>query len=911
MAELPTGTVTFLFTDLELHTQLWDLEPDAMQVALARHDEIQRGAVESQGGQVVKHRGDGVHAVFATADAAVRAAIDCELAMDAEVWPVSEPLRARVGLHTGVAELRDGDYFGSAVNRAARLEAIAHGGQIVCSQATADLARDVLGAGVVFVDQGEHRLRDLSRAERVFQVVADGLQSDFPRLRSLDAYAGNLPVQLSSFVGREAELAAVSKQLGVSRLVTLTGVGGVGKTRLAVQVAADVAPHFDDGAWLCELATARDADTMMEVVSRTVGVNRRPGMAAQASIVDSLRNRSLLLVLDNCEHLVEHAGALVFDVLQHSVGVRVLATSREGLGVDGEQVWPLRSLADVDAQLLFGERAAAARPGFIVDAANATAVSDVCDRLDGIPLAIELAAARIGALSPRDIGARLDERFRLLAGGRRSAVERHQTLRATVDWSYSLLDDAERTVFERLSVFAGSFDANAAEVVCSGDGIEAWDVLDLLASLVAKSMVTSEGGPDGSSRYRLFETMREYAVELLREHDDVDAWRRRHAEHYATFAEEAGPALTGPDELSWRPRVRADDDNLRTAVIWSLESNDMDDGELAVRIVATLAQECVNEPYSGVASWAQRATERSRTSTPGRRTAVLGAAAWSALIGRAELDVGMELAREALRDGLPPDCPAPQVALSALIVSLTHSQRYDAVREVVLDARRELDQVGAGPFARSFVESAAGFAHAVAGDLASAREYTKLSVPLARTTRNPSLLAGVLFCEALPALQTDPDRALAAIDESVALTSAGASDVVLGFVLAMRAKLRAIEGDRAGALSDLREAIASASKKTDMIMLVTALGRGVEVLARLGIHEEAAVLKGFVTGALERLDSLPRAEWPDREAALEGARGALGDDAYDRAVMQGRGMTVEQVTTYALSELDALLVADE
>jgi predicted ATPase/class 3 adenylate cyclase len=911
MSELPTGTVTFLFTDLEGSTRLWEQYPDAMKDAMARHDEILRDAIAAHDGYVVKTTGDGVHAAFATAKSGIDAAADAQRALTLGEWAAVGTLRVRMGLHTGAAAARDGDYYGTAVNKAARLMSAAHGGQVLVSHATEEIARDALDGHIDLLDLGEHRLRDLSRAERVYQVLADGLPSEFPPLQSLDAYAGNLPVQLSSFVGRDEELAAVAKQLGLSRLVTLTGVGGVGKTRLAVQVAAEIAPQFDDGVWLCELATARDAETLTEVVSTTLGVNRRPGMSAPKSIVDSLRNRSMLLVLDNCEHLVEEASALALDVLQHCPGLRVLATSREGLGIDGEQVWPLRSLAEGEARVLFSERAGSARPGFTVDAANATAVADVCRRLDGIPLAIELAAARVVALSPHDIGARLDERFRLLAGGRRSAVERHQTLRATVDWSYSLLDDGERTVFERLSVFSGSFDATAAEAVCAGDGIDEWDVVETLTSLVAKSMVTSEDAADASVRYRLLETMREYAGEQLRQRDDVDAWRRRHAEHYTSFAEEAGPALTGPDELSWRPRLHAEDDNLRAAVIWSLESNDADDGELAVRIVAALAHECINEPYSGVASWAHRAADRSRTSTRGRRAAVLGAAAWSALIGRAELELAKALAGEALADGLPVDCPAPQVPLSALIVGLVHTQRHDAAREVVLDARRELDNIGASPFARSFVESAAGFAHAVSGDLAGAREHADFAVPLARTTRNPSLVAASLFGEALSALQTDPDRALAAIDESIGLTQSGASNVVLGFVLAMRAKLRAIAGDSTGALTDLREAVASATEKTDMIVLVTGLGRGVEILARLGVDELAAVLDGFVTGPMRPLDSLPREEWPDRDEALEQARRALGQDGFDRAVERGRAMSVEEMTTHALTELDRRLVTDE
>jgi predicted ATPase/class 3 adenylate cyclase len=901
--------VTFLFADLEGSTRLWEQYPKEMREALARHDEILRDAIVMHGGYVVKTTGDGVYAAFRTAHDGVVAAVAAQRALGAEAWGEVGRLRVRMGLHTGPADERGGDYYGTAVNKAARLMSLAHGGQVLVSHAAEEVARDSLDAGVDLLDLGECRLRDLSRAERVFQVLAEGLRSEFPPLRSLDRYAGNLPVQVSSFVGRDEELAAVGKQLGVSRLVTLTGVGGVGKTRLAVQVAAELAPRFDDGVWLCELAPAHDADTLLEVVSTTLGVSRRTGESPQVSIVDSLHHRALLLVLDNCEHLIEPASELALAVLRNCPRVRVLATSRESLGIEGEQQWPLRSLPEADSMALFGDRAVAARPGFAIDPANASAIADICRRLDGIPLAIELAAARVVALSPADIGARLDERFRLLAGGRRGAVGRQHTLRATVEWSYSLLDETESTLFDRLSVFPGTFDAQAVELVCAGNGVEAWAVLDALTHLVAKSMVTIEDAPDATLRYRLLETMREYASEQLRQHDDVDAWRRRHAEHYAAWAEEAGRALMGPDELHWRPRLRAEIDNLRAAVLWSLESIDAPDGELAVRIVAALAHECIDEPYSAVATWATRATERARLSTPALRTAVLGGAAWSALIGRGEFDVGIALAREALRGGIPPGCPAPQVAVSALLVALART-RDDEARHVAARASRELDETEAPLFARAFVESSAAFACAAAGDLAGAHEHSDLAVQLARTTQNPSLIAGLLYVAALARMQTDPTYALAAIDESIDLTQAGASEIALGMVLAMRAKLRAHRGDRLDALTDLRDALTTASTKVDLIMLVTALGRGAEILATLGAPEPAAVLVGFVTGAMERLDSLPREERADRANALNRAREALGDDTYQRGIRRGSRMSLEEVTTYALDEVGRLVMEE-
>ena len=512
VADLPTGTVTFLFTDLEGSTRLWEQYREAMPGALARHDEIVRSAIAAHGGQIVKSTGDGFHAVFVDAARAVEAAIEAQQALGNEAWSAPGGLRVRMGIHTGAAEFRGGDYPGTAVNRAARLMDLAHGGQVVCSHATADLAGDLVAEGVAFLDLGKHRLRDLSRAERVFQAVAPGLATEFPLLRSLDTLPGNLPLQLTSFVGRADELAAVARVLAESRLVTLTGVGGVGKTRLAMQVAAELLPQFADGAWLCELAAAADGVLMAHTVADAIGARQRDGRSMADSVVEFLRDRELLLVFDNCEHLLGDAAELTSAILRQCPRVRVLATSREALDVMGEQVVRLGSLpippvvaklsvvTSSEAVRLFVDRATSARSGFTLGGANLDAVAEICRRLDGIPLAIELAAARVAAMTPADISAHLDERFRLLTGGRRSRVERHQTLRATLEWSYGLLDATERAVFDRLGVFVGSFDADAAEAVVGDDELEHWDVLDALTGLVRKSMIVADAADDGTTR---------------------------------------------------------------------------------------------------------------------------------------------------------------------------------------------------------------------------------------------------------------------------------------------------------------------------------------------------------------------------------------------------------------------------
>ena len=475
-----------------------------------------------------------------------------------------------------------------------------------------------LPEGCSLVDLGEQRLRDLSRPEVVFQVVHPELTRDFPRLRSLDAFPGNLPVQLTSFIGRDDDVAGVERALTESRLVTLTGVGGVGKTRLAVQVAAQLLPEFSDGVWLCELAATNDADLLAQVVVAALGVQPRPGRSLAESVCDYLSGKQALIVLDNCEHLLDEAAGIAEAILRAAPGVRVLATSREGLGVAGERLMgvpslnvasaaesSLEAIAECEAVRLFMDRAAATRSGLELHASNAAQIVEICRRLDAIPLAIELAAARVTSMSPGEIAGLLDERFRLLTGGRRRGVERHQTLRATVEWSYSLLDERDRTIFDRLGVFAGTFDADAATAVAGSDEFAAWDVRDALDDLAAKSMVVLDDGPDGSTRFRLLETLRQYALERLDDAGNAEDCRRRHSEHYAAFAELAGPGLEGPDEAAWFPRFDADLDNLRAAVAWALDAEAHGDAELGLRIIAPLTRQLFCRPSAGVGEWAE------------------------------------------------------------------------------------------------------------------------------------------------------------------------------------------------------------------------------------------------------------------------------------------------------------------
>ena len=916
MAELPSGTVTFLFTDIEGSTRLWEEHPEAMPAALVRHDEIVRGAIEGHGGVVLSEMGDGMAAAFASPAGAVAAVLETQRSLRDEPWVEVGALRARMGLHAGEGVLRaDGQYVNQPLNRCARLMAVAHGGQVVISDAVEVLVRNELAPEVTFVDLGEHRLRDLAQPVRVFQLCAAGLPSEFPPLRSLDAFPGNLPVHLTSFVGRHEELSGIATALGEWRLVTLTGTGGVGKTRLAVQVAAEVLPRFRDGAWLCELAVAANDETMAQVVAAVLGVVQRPGMSLEASISDSLRTKESLLVLDNCEQLLGPVSALAEKVLGECPGVRILATSREGLAVGGEHVWPLRSLplpdvsdagtATNDAVQLFVDRAEAVRATFVLDASNAGAIAEICRRLDGIPLAIELAAARVVSMSPVEIRGLLDERFRLLTGGRRSAVERHQTLRATVDWSYSLLGDRERAVFDRLGVFAGSFDAQAAQAVVVGDGVEAWDVLDALTELVAKSMVVAEESTEGTTRYQMLETLRQYARERIDEHGDTDGWRRRHGEYFAAWAEEAGPGLLGRDELASRMREDAELDNLRAAVTWALDRDDPDDLGLALRIIGALAYESVMNPAAGVGSWAERALPHVEITSPKLRYEVTAAAAaYQTNLGN--YAHAQDLADNAISDGIPPETLAPDLAHGILVISASALGDAQRAIAIALDAARLLDRdfPGSGGAAQAHV-TAAIFA-AQGGDRINARAEAETALRQARATANPTTLANALMAYGWSLIADDHGAALSELDESIALCRQGAGRGSLATALCLAGGVRVRTGDPRDAARDLREAVERSHQNSARLTLYHCILWGIEILIGLGRLADAAVFDGMASTGLT-LEYRAGTGWAHQHSAITSTRAAHGPEQYDAAFQTGAAMAYDEVVDHTIRVLDDLI----
>ncbi len=582
---VPTGTVTFLYTDIEGSTRLAREYPDALTRLLARHHEILSRSVQDHGGYVFQIVGDAFCVAFHSAGDALHAAMQAQRALHSESWTPA-PVKVRMGIHTGRAYYREAGHYDGylTLSHVQRLMSAAHGGQVLISQTTEELVRDELPAGLELRDMGERRLKDVVRPEHIYQVTVSDLPADFPPIGTLDASRHNLPAQITTFIGREKEMAELKELLAAHRLVTLTGAGGAGKTRLSLELAAASLDRFSDGVWLAELAPVATTDLIPQTLLSMFNLREDSHRGALQVLIDHLRGKSALLLLDNCEHLVEGCAQIADQLLSACPKLRILATSREALGIAGELDYripsmstpdpdhlpPLDELARMDSIRLFLERTAAVKMGFELTEANAPLVARICSRLDGIPLAIELAASRMRALSPEQIASRLDDRFRLLTGGSRTALPRQQTLRATIDWSYGLLSEQERALLRRLAVFAGGWTLQAAEEVC-GD-TRGFDVLDLLTHLVDKSLVFTDESA-GEIRYRRLETIRQYSYERLGETDELEAMRDRHLAFFVRFAESVDENLKTGDQMLWQRRMSAELDNLRAALDWGLQKH--------------------------------------------------------------------------------------------------------------------------------------------------------------------------------------------------------------------------------------------------------------------------------------------------------------------------------------------------
>jgi len=762
VASPPTGTVTFLFTDIEGSTKLWERDSSVMQLTLARHDEILRSAIGERGGYVFKTVGDAFCATFATAPDALQAALVAQRRLLSSEWEQIGTLRVRMALHMGAAQERDGDYFGPPVSRVARLLSAAHGGQVLLSLPTQELVRDQLPTGTTLRDLGEHRLKDLFRPERVFQLLAPELPSEFPPLRSLDAYRNNLPLQPTPLIGREKEVAEIRQRLSHPevRLLTLTGAGGTGKTRLGLQAAAELTQQFEEGVFFVSLAAIRDSQLVVGAVAGTLGVKEAGGQPLLESLEYYLHEKRMLLMVDNFEQVLE-AAPVVTELLSAAPNLKVLATSRIPLRLYGEHEYSVPPLAlpdperppsverltQYEAVRLFVERAQAAKADFSVTNDNAPAVAEICHRLDGLPLAIELAAARIKVLSAQKILEHLGNRLKLLTGGARDLPERQRTLRSTIEWSYGLLEEGEKVLFARLAVFAGGRTLEAIEAICDAEGDLPVDVLDGLASLVDKSLLKQEEGVGGEPRFVMLETIHEFAREKLEGSGEAEDLRRLHARYFLALAEEAEPALEGSQQQVWLDRLEEEHDNMRTVLSWSLGQGQ--DAELALRIGAVLGEFWYLRGYwSEGRRWLEEALTKSGRTPTAARARALQRVSWLAYL-QGDLDRAVEASQEGLRlegvelfrTGVGDSTAAElQRVLGMVVGARGELEREAELLEESLALSREVGSLR-GMAVSIFI---LGAAWRVRGDLQRATQLLEEALTMFRKMGDQALIASVL-----------------------------------------------------------------------------------------------------------------------------------------------------------------------
>jgi predicted ATPase len=873
----PSGVVTFLFTDVEGSTRRWEADADAMRVALAAHDEVLRTAIEAHGGWLFKHTGDGVCAAFASPRSAADAAVAAQRALE---------LPVRMGLATGEAEVRGGDYFGAVLNRAARVMAAGHGGQILLADSTAGLL-----SGVGLIDLGPRRLRDLPNPIGVFQVRAEGLRSEFPALRALDASPGNLRTAPTSFIGRESEVAELQAAVKAHRLLTLTGVGGVGKTRLALEVAGRLVDEFPDGVWFFELAALADPAAVPDAVAAVLGITRQPGKSVRDSVAAALEGRVRLLVFDNCEHLLDAAADLSEAILAQSATVRIVATSREGLGVADEQVWPVSSLdltggIDSAAVNLFFERARSVAPRFSMATPDeAGAVVEICRRLDGIPLAIELAASRMASMTGTEVRDRLDQRFRLLVGSRRG-LERHQTLRHAVAWSYDLLDDAEKALLDRCSVFAGGFDLQSACAVAGSDDPDDYVMLDRLDALVRKSLLLADRS-SGRTRFASLETIRQFAEEQLVARGEASAIRAAHSQYFAGREADILALWDSPrqrDAYDWFTIELA---NLRTAFRWAADQGDLDVAATIATYVGwlgTLVQTL--EPIA----WAEELIESARAVDHPRLAFLYVIASLCYTTGHIEAaarysDAGqIVLGRsgEALPGGF-------EAWLGGVYLATGQPERWAELCRDQL-ARRQDTHVHIRAWLVCVLT--------MAGSVGEAMDSADGLIEAAESTGNPYLVVAALVAYGLAFRDADPVRALNALRRGLVIAQDSGNRAQASALAPSLAHVEAEHGDTASAFDHLTLAIRNFHNCGNTMTIRMPLASLAALFDRLGRYEPAATIAGFA------LSPMSAAAVPEFTTAITHLRDVLGEVTYESLAHKGETMTTATIATYAYDQID-------
>lgn len=761
---LPVGTVTFLLTDIESSTLHWQAAPDPMARAVARHYQILHDAISIHGGVRPEEQGEGdsIVAAFTRPSDAISAALAAQIALDKERWPTPTAVRVRMAVHTGEARLRNAsNYVGMAIIRTARLRALAHGGQIVVSSASRDLALDHLDDAVELRDLGEHRLKDLARPERVYQVVHPEIPARFAPLHSIDATPNNLPTRLSTFIGRHNELITVEGLLADRRLVTVSGAGGAGKTRLALQSAANHVERFPHGVWWIELAPLTDASSVPNSIASVIGAQLNESTDPIDLIAARLATDRALLVLDNCEHVLDVCSRVTDTILQRCPNISILATSRTPLDVPGEVVWRIPPLtgpdagAEIDPQQvpqfdavsLFVDRARMARPTFDVTKSTATCIAEICHRLDGIPLAIELAAARTKSLTPAQILSGLGDALDLLTGGSRRLLMRQQTLEASIRWSCALLSENERSLLFRLAVFSGSFDLPGAEAVCSGGGIDDVMVLDSLERLIDGSLIV-QLEREYHGRFLMLETVRQFGIRQLIVDDELEVWRERHASFYASLALEYGPLCETQHQFPAVATLEFERDNLRTTLDWLLKNGRSD--ELATTILALEGFWDVAGPRLDAATWCGRALELLPDNPTAVRARLIALRAESRLpIG--EFSLGFADAQAGMAMGKLVGDPKAQGRASAALTTILSVVSFDAWEAQWETTQRLLQEADdAFPYARLWTWR--GVPMIRRGITRRGMEAFASASPHVQQSGQPMLIASQKFWEGLGAL---------------------------------------------------------------------------------------------------------------------------------------------------------------
>ena len=930
----PSGTVTFLFTDIEGSTKLAQEHADELRALLARHREILNQAIEAHNGYVFQIVGDSFSAAFDTALNALQAASEAQQLLQHEAWSPA-PIKVRMGIHTGAAQLTDdssieGPYSGYAtLALTQRIMSAAHGGQILLSHATENLLRGQLPKDVSLLDLGEHKFKDILQPVYAFQVLAPELQKEFPALSVLDVLPNNLPVQLTSFIGREHELNEARQSLSNTRLLTLTGPGGTGKTRLSLQIAQEVLPEFTNGVWLVELAPLTDPTLIPQTIASVFALREAPYIPLIDILTNYLRAKQLLLILDNCEHLISACAKLSADLLHVCPRLKIIASSREALGISGEMVYRVPSLSlpdpspvtreaivDYESVQLFEERAIAVQSHFALTDSNASAVTQICRRLDGIPLALELAAACVTVFSPEEIVSRLDDRFRLLTGGSRAALERHQTLRALIDWSYDLLSDEERILFRQLSIFTGGWTFEAAEAICPD-----LDVLNLLTQLVNKSLVMVDpGAHEGGTRYRLPETIRQYARDKLLEAGESEQIRDRHLDFFLGFAERAEPKLRSAAQIKWLDRVETEYDNLRTALGWSLESSKSD---LALELASALSYFWELRGMSEGYKWLDDAlalAERQQSGTveqTARRARALYGAGRLGFMALLDPHVSRTLVEESLRMWRElGDKWWMAVALEhvGFIASVERDfQTSLAQLEEGLSLAREIED--RWPLGLCLVRQGGNLS--LTNDVVVARRILEEGVEVARSVGDKSILSQGLGSLA-PIYQLEGNLTIAAslLEEGLAAAYAIGDFVHEALGLILLVGNSCLQGDLAKAKEycfRALEIVQDTGSSQWLVLVLLAFG----LFAIFSEQPERGVCLVAAGDTMIRQRGINLIEGESGPAflvfkeALEKVQAQLGPEAFQAAWAEGQQMTIEQALALATEDDDSQNLSGE